>query len=70
MESEPANLFHLHPIFGTVLKPGLTIDQKLQSSPEAFQAVHGDLAVGVDGAGLGSTQIPQKSDHRVQVWQW
>ena len=69
-EGEPANLFHLHSIFGTVLQPGLAIDQKLQPSPEAFQAVHGDLAVGIDGAGLGSTQISQESHHRVQVWQW
>jgi hypothetical protein len=69
-KGEPANLFHLHSIFRTVLQPGLAIDQKLQSSPEAFQAVHGDLAVGVNRAGLGSTQIPQKSHHGVQVWQW
>lgn len=66
-QGEPANLFHLYPIFGTVLQPGLAIDQKLQPSPEAFQAVHSDLAVRIDGAGLGSTQIPQKSHYRVQV---
>ena len=69
-EGERANLFHLHPIFGTVLQPGLAIDQKLQPSPEAFQAVYGDLAVGIDGAGFGSTQVSQESYHRVQVWQW
>lgn len=69
-EGESANLFHLHSIFGTVLQPGLAIDQKFQPSPEAFQGVHGYLAVGIDGAGLGSTQISQESHHRVQVWQW
>ena len=70
MEDEPANLFHLHPVFGTILQPSLAIDQKLQPPPKAFQAVYSDLAVGIDGASFGSTQISQESHHRVQVWQW
>jgi hypothetical protein len=67
---ESANLFHLHSIFRSVLQSSLAIDEKLQPSPKAFQTIHGYLSLGIDHSDLGSTQIPQESNYRVQVRQW